>query len=55
MTAGDQSSSSSSVVDDADDGAEVADVRAEMYRLEKNRMRSPSEGKACLDRYVYVR
>lgn len=26
------------------------DVREEMYRLEKNKMRSPSEGKACLDR-----
>lgn len=27
------------------------EVRDEMYRLEKNKMRSPSEGKACLDRY----
>ena len=26
-------------------------VRDEMYRQEKNKMRSPSEGKACLDRY----
>lgn len=28
------------------------DVREEMYRMEKNRMRSPTEGKACLDRCV---
>lgn len=42
-----------------DDGEEAYDeefnqpeeVREEMYRMEKNRMRSPSEGKACLDRY----
>lgn len=27
------------------------EVRDDMYRLEKNKMRSPSEGKACLDRY----
>jgi len=27
------------------------DVREEMYRMEKNKMRSPSLGKACLDRY----
>ncbi|KAL9180780.1 hypothetical protein ACHAXT_011233 [Thalassiosira profunda] len=27
------------------------EVREEMYKMEKNRMRSPSEGKACLDRY----
>ena len=27
------------------------EVRDEMYRQEKNKMRSPSEGKACLDRY----
>jgi len=28
------------------------DVRDEMYRMEKNKMRSPTEGKACLDRYA---
>ncbi|KAL3816628.1 hypothetical protein ACHAXA_004810 [Cyclostephanos tholiformis] len=27
------------------------DERERMYEMEKNRMRSPSEGKACLDRY----
>jgi len=27
------------------------EVRDAMYRQEKNKMRSPSEGKACLDRY----
>ena len=27
------------------------EVREQMYRAEKNRMRSPTEGKACLDRY----
>ena len=27
------------------------EVRDEMYKLERNKMRSPSEGKACLDRY----
>jgi len=27
------------------------EVRDDMYRQEKNKMRSPSEGKACLDRY----
>lgn len=30
------------------------DVRDEMYRMEKNKMRSPTEGKACLDRYAHA-
>ena len=28
------------------------DVREEMFLNERNKMRSPTEGKACLDRYV---
>ena len=29
------------------------EIREEMYRMEKNKMRDPSEGKACLDRYEH--
>ena len=29
------------------------EIREEMYRMDKNKMRDPSEGKACLDRYEH--
>lgn len=30
------------------------DIRDEMFLNERNKMRSPTEGKACLDRYVVI-